>query len=271
MKNHCNYKLMDTCTHSRMRALLAALLTMAWTGSGFADIQPYSARYSIYRNGKLTGKVEVKLEQQGDSFTIRSEGRGTHGLARILRARDNEQVTGRVRDGRFMPDQYTRHTRVAGIDDRWIAEFDWVSSQVNVIHDDDERFELAMTGEALDPLSLKLEMRRRLDDLEPDLRFLMVEEDELDAQNFRILRTEWLETSLGCLETTPVEKIRTNSKRYTRAWHAHELANIEVRVEHGKTDGNHLEMRITELILNDESVIPRPGCSARQTAKGTMP
>ena len=92
----------------------------------------------------------------------------------------------------------------------------------------------------------------------------MVEEDEIDEQNFRLLPAEWMETSLGCLRTTPVEKIRRNSKRYTRAWHAPDLDFIEVRVEHGKTGGNHLEMRITALSFGQEPVAPRLGCSALQ-------
>ena len=265
MRSHCSYRLMNLLAHKRRAALLTALLTLAWAVPVLAEIQPYKARYSIYRNGSLTGKVEVMMAQEGEQWVIKSKGSGTHGLARILRASDTEQVIGRLHEGRFRPDQYSRHTRVAGIDDEWFATFDWDLRQVSVVHDGDETFNLALTENALDPLSLKLEMRRRVSDPDPDLSFHMVEEDEIDEQNFRVLRTEWLETSLGCLETTPVEKVRHNSKRYTRAWHAPELDNIEVRIEHGKTGGNHLEMRITELNLNGESIIPRPGCSAMQT------
>jgi hypothetical protein len=93
-----------------------------------------------------------------------------------------------------------------------------------------------------------------------------VEEDEIDEQNFRILPPEWMETSLGCLRTAVVEKIRHNSKRYTRAWHAPELDFLEVRMEHGKTGGNHIELRITELTIDGVDIEPRPGCAARQAA-----
>jgi len=257
----------------RKLLLLPALLLLGfpapvWAAENIADVHPYSARYSLYRNGKLAGKVEIELRQQGNQWTISSEGSGTHGLGKILGAVDLEKVSGHLEQGRFRPDRYTRHTRVAGIDDQWSAAFDWRAGNVSVVHDEDEPFELAMIGESLDPLTLKLEMRRRLATPEPDLQFQMVEEDEIDEQNFRILRSEWLETSLGCLQTTPVEKIRHNSKRYTRAWHAPELANIEVRVEHGKSGGNHMEMRITELTLGDVKVIPRAGCSSKQAHGG---
>lgn len=249
------------------RPVVIGLLALAWVGTSAADIQPYSARYSIYRNGSLTGKVEVALQRQEEQWVLRSEGSGTHGLARILRARDHEQVSGILEDSRFTPLRYQRHTRVAGIDDRWLATFDREAGEIRIVHDENDAITLQLPPEALDPLSLKLEMRRRLAEPAPNLEFLMVEEDEIDEQNFRILPTEWLETSLGCLETLPVEKIRRNSKRYTRAWHAPGLGLIEVRMEHGKIGGNHLEMRITELKFSGQIVRPRAGCSAMQQVR----
>ena len=234
-------------------------------------LQPYEARYAIYRNGRLTGKAEITLNRHGDRWIIQSEGSGTHGLARILAARDSEEVHGQLRDGRFRPLRYTRHTRVAGIDNRWDVEFDWSGRMVRISHDRGDPLVLDMVGDSLDPLSLKLEMRQRLAEPRSPLEFQMVEEDEIDEQNFRELPREWLETSLGCLSTTPVEKIRINSSRYTRAWHAPELNYIEVRVQHGKTGGNHLEMRINELSLDGHPISPRPGCAALQTAGEEIP
>jgi hypothetical protein len=243
---------------------LALLSCAAWTIEAGAELQPYNARYSVYRNGKLTAMTEVLLEQSGDHWIIKSEARGTHGLARLLRARDNEYVEGREVDGRFIPERFERHLRVAGIDDIWSATFDWDAKSVQIIEGKDE-LTLDLVDGAMDPLSLKLDMRLRLNEENPDMLFWMVDEDEIKEQQFRILETEWLETSLGCLETIPVERVRTNSKRYTRAWHAPGLNNIEVRFEHGKTDGDHMEMRITELTLAQTPVTPKMGCSAMQS------
>lgn len=242
---------------------LACVLLLTWTGLAVAEIKPYSARYSVYRNGKLTGKADVTLAQNEQGWVLKSEGSGTHGLARILGARDTEEVTGRVEDGRFVPDHYSRHTRLAGLDDLWSANFDWAAKSVQITQDDQET-SLALTQHAVDPLSLKIELRQRLAENNPDLKFWMVDETRVKEQNFRQLRSERLETSLGCLETIPVEKIRINSTRYTRAWHAPELEHVAVRIEHGKTDGDHMEMRITELVLTSGEVVPQKGCTAMQ-------
>jgi hypothetical protein len=124
-----------------------------------------------------------------------------------------------------------------------------------------------MVGDSLDPLSLKLAMRQRLARADSALDFQMVEEDEIEEVDFRLLTPERMETSLGCLQAIPVEKIRLNSRRYTRAWHAPDLDYIELRLEHGKTGGNHLEMRITELTLDGVEIEPRPGCASLQTGR----
>jgi hypothetical protein len=251
---------------ARLIALLVGFVTLSWATSTWAEFDTYSARYSIFRNGKITGMLDIELKREGDRWEISSQGRGTHGLARILRASDREHVQGRLVDGRYLPERHNRHTRVAGIDNRWDATFDWERGNVTVVHDGDETYVLPLDGGALDPLTMKLEMRKQLIEGSDDLHFLMVEEDEIDAQTFRVLDTEWLETSLGCLKTIPIEKVRNNKRRYTRAWHASELGNIEVRLEHGKTGGDHMEMRITKLTMDDVDVRPRPGCAAMQAA-----
>lgn len=239
---------------------------MACVSGLAAEWQPYEARYAVYRNGKLAGKVEISLTQQGDQWVMRSEGSGTHGLARILRAKDTENVVGRFENGKFLPLHYSSHTRVAGIDNKWSADFDWSSNMVEII-DGKNRLSLDMGPGALDALSLKLEMQRRLRDQEPGLNFYLVDEDEIKDQDFRALSGERLETSLGCLYTLPVERIRENSTRYTRGWHAPDLGFITVRLEHGKTDGDHMEMRISELVVNGKQVEPKPGCAALQVSQ----
>ncbi len=245
------------------RRALVVLLLLSWASGLAAEWQEYAARYAVYRNGKLIGKAEFSLQKQGDLWVSKSEGSGTHGLARILRARDNEYVEGHLRDGRFYPLKYTQHTRVAGVDNEWNAQFDWDHNAVKIV-DGKNRLTLDLGAGALDALSLKLELQRRLRESEPELNFFLVDEDEIKEQQFRKLNKEMLETSLGCLQTIPVERVRSNSKRYTRAWHAPEFEFITVRLEHGKTGGDHMEMRITELVLGDRLVSPQPGCVAQQ-------
>lgn len=243
----------------------AALFVSAlWAGSLTADWQPYQARYDVYRNGKLAGEAEVSLAVEGSRWTMTSNGHGTHGFARFLRASDTEKADGRLVDGKMLPSQYTRQTRVAGVEDWMSARFDWRANQVVVSTEDASAgpgLRLDLGKGALDPLSLKLELRRRLRDDDGELSFLLVDEDEIKPQTYRRLAPERLETSLGCISTLPVERVRTGSKRFTRGWHAPDLDYVTVRMEHGKTDGDRMEMRIKSLMLDGKQVQAKAACA----------
>lgn len=242
--------------------MLLALLPAELSAS---DLQEYSARYSLYRNGKLAGKANIQLRNEGDKWIMSTEGSGTHGLARILRAKDREHVEGQLQGGRFLPLRFEHNVSVAGIGNHWTALFDWPRDIVTVEIDRKTK-ELGLQGQALDGLSLKIELQRRLRHNEENLDLLLVDEDEIKQQSFRRLPNEMLETSLGCLETIPVERIRSpDSTRYTRVWHAPALDYLTVRLEHGKTDGDHMEMRIAELHQAGQPYADGLSCSARQS------
>lgn len=242
---------------------LVAALACAPVSASASEWREYHARYSVYRNGQLAGKAEFAFERNGERWIVRSESSGTHGMARLLSARDLEYTEGRILDGRFRPDEFTHHTTVSDTDTQWVATFDWDRRRIE-ISEGWERRQLDFSADALDGLSLKLEMQRRLRDGEDDLDFHLVDSDEIKLHRFRQLAPERLETSLGCLDTVPVERVRTGSTRYTRAWHATGYDYIAVRIEHGKTGGDHLEMRIAELKLGGVPVAPQPGCVALQ-------
>lgn len=227
------------------------------------NLQPYSARYAVYRNGKLSARAEFMLQQQGAGWIHKSESIGTHGMARFLKFRDYEYVEGFLANGSFRPTRYEHELKWLGPDRSTVAEFDWEAGEVTV-SSDEGTVTLELEPGALDPMTLHLEMRKRLSAPDPRLEFLLVEEDEIELQRFRTLPAERLETSLGCLDTTPVEKVREGSTRFTRAWHAGALDHIVVRMEHGKPDGDQMELRITELIIDGKTIEPKPGCAAQQ-------
>ena len=258
--------------HGLMYWLLIAVIASqaAWVQPVFsADsmVEPFSARYSVYRNGKLQARTEILLAQEGENWVYKSESVGTHGMARFMKFRDFEYVEGRLDGELLLPLRYVHELKWIGPNQNSTADFDWENSAVSVTHDGDELV-LDLVPGALDPMTLQLEMRRQLGQTEPDLEFILVEEDELEPARFRALPDEQLETSLGCLDTVPVEKVRKSSRRYTRSWHASALAFIPVRMEHGKTDGDHMELRITELVMDGQVIQPQPGCASMQGSRG---
>jgi len=253
------------CFRALVTAIALAAAVSVQAQSASTVYEPYSARYAVYRNGKLQARAEFLLQQQDNSWIMKSESIGTHGMARLLKFRDYEFVEGRMETGGFRPLRYVHELKWIGPDQNSTADFDWEGMNVTVT-DDGETKVLDLVSGAVDPMTLQLEIRHHLASPQPKLEFMLVDEDEIERQVFRVLPAERLETSLGCLDTAPVEKVRKNSTRYTRSWHARDLNFIPVRMEHGKTDGDRMELRITELVVGDVRVEPRPGCAAAQNA-----
>lgn len=244
-------------------AILAtlALSSPAWTAAQTPDpiTEPYSARYSVYRNDKLQARSEFQFQHQDNRWTMKNESIGTHGMARFLKFRDYEFAEGEINGDQFRPLSYVHDLKWIGPNQSSAAEFDWEGKTVTVSNDG-ETLTLDLVDGAIDPMSLQLAIRRELASAQPRLEFMLVEKDEIEAQVFRALPPERLETSLGCLDTIAIEKVRENSRRFTRFWFARELGYIPVRMEHGKVDGDRMELRITELQVAGANIEPQPGC-----------
>jgi hypothetical protein len=223
----------------------------------------YEAHYSVYRNDKFTGDTTVTLEKDGDTWSMLSEARGTRGLARLLKLTDTEKSSGVIEDDKLVPDSYRHHTRAAGIDRIWSAEFDREAELVRTQTDDGE-ISLPLEEGTLDPLSLDLALRQVLPENVVEWQGNMVDEDEIKLHRYRISEPEAVNTALGCVQAHRVERIRENSQRYTRVWYAAELGYVAVRMEHGKYDGDHMEMRIESLQMNDESIEPGSPCDQEE-------
>jgi hypothetical protein len=150
-------------------AFLAGIGAIAMVASGVSPaqasgdvMQPYSARYAVYRNGKLTARAEVQLLKQGENWLIKSESVGTHGMARFLKFRDYEYVEGYFKNQRFLPVRYVHELKWMGPNQDSAADFDWEAKRVTVTTDG-ETATLELAEGALDPMSLlSLSGRRQI-------------------------------------------------------------------------------------------------------------
>jgi hypothetical protein len=75
----------------------------------------------------------------------------------------------------------------------------------------------------------------------------VIDRDEIENHLYRAHPGEFLETELGCVKTTRVERIRENSTRRSTAWYAEELAYIPLQVRHLKKKGSTMEVSIVSL------------------------
>ena len=94
------------------------------------------------------------------------------------------------------------------------------------------------------------------------MRIDIVDENEIDRQEYQLEPGEAVDTALGCMDTTRVKRIHKNPKRTSLVWYADEHNYIPVAMQHAKKNGNDLKMQIISLDINGQSIQTRDPCAS---------
>lgn len=246
----------DSLTRPARCWLPTLLLAAAGVAHGAEPPVPFEATLELLRNGKLIGESRFSLSVTDGDWVMRSESRGTRGLAKFLGVEESSESRGGWEDGAPRPESFRQTVEVSFKTIETTADFDWDAGTVRSVHEDGENTFPLEPG-LLDPVSVGLAVRAGLTMGEREWRLPMVDEDEIEEQHFRAAGAEAIETPLGCLQTERVDKIRgPQSTRYTQTWYARDLAWVPVQVAHGKTDGDRMESRLKSLIIDGSKIIP---------------
>ncbi len=230
------------------------LLAACYSQASAADVAvPFEAVYQVYIDGKPRMESKISLVRQGDQWLMSNDGKGTRGLARMLKAKSSERSRGTFKGDVFQPLEYSQQSKIMGNEDHWTASFDWAESKIVTHHENGESLLETAPG-TVDPLSLTLALRYRLIHGLTDFSINIVDEEEVDQQNFLAGKSEDLETPLGCFKAVSLTRIRENSKRYSSGWYAESLDFMPVKLLHGKQGGKEFEMRITRLVVDGQTI-----------------
>ncbi len=252
---------LNRIVQKRILLLNAILLTACFCNSGVAGMAlPFEAVYAVTINGKPRLETRISLVKQDEQWLLMSTSKGTRGLPRILKAGSTERSSGQWNKGLFQQVDYSQRSKIAGKKDQWTAQFDWPNGQVTTRHEKGESV-LPINAGTADPLTLSLVLREQLEQGLTHFFVEVVDEEEIDRYEFKAGKATRLQTSLGCYQVIPLERVRQNSKRYSAGWYATSLAYIPVRISHGKKGGKEYEMRITSLVLDGEPVPAAPDCA----------
>lgn len=246
----------DSLSSLPRRWLAALLLAAAGAAHGAEPPVPFAATLELLRNGKLIGESRFSLSVTDGNWVMRTESRGTRGLAKFLGVEESSESRGSWEDGAPRPESFRQTVEVAIKTIETRADFDWDAGTVRSVHEDGENTFPLEPG-LLDPISVGLAVRAGLAMGEREWRLPMVDEDEIEEQHFRAAGAATIDTPLGCLQTERVDKIRgPQSTRYTQTWYAWDLAWVPVQVAHGKTDGDRMESRLKSLTIDGAAITP---------------
>jgi hypothetical protein len=245
--------------NSVVTRFLAAILSLPAIGTA-ADRPGFNVTMELFRNGKLMGETTFTFSSGDGKWVMKSQTRGTKGVASIMGVEENSSSHGDWNDDLPRPLRFERNVKAIKTF-RWAANFDWAGGEVHSIYPDGEST-IAIEPGVVDESTLGMVIRLGLERGEDEWFLQALDEDEVEQEHFRARPAERTQTILGCMTTYPVEKIRrAESTRYTRTYYARDHHFVPVMIEHGKTDGDHLESRLKSLEIDGKKVARGPDCT----------
>jgi len=209
---------------------------------------PYTAAYSVDRNGDPDGSMNVKLERAGaDSYRYSMDTRVRWGIFNAFIEERSDLV---YRDGIVMPESFLQTQRVSLYKRQEVVEFDWISRKATGEKKRDD-FEIDIVPGMQDKLSVYLFLADSICRGEFDVDAVVVSGPFLKNYDYRFQAAEALDTVLGRVETVHIRRGGPDEDKQTDLWHAGEAHFLPVKMVY--RDGNIVtDMRLTEISFGEE-------------------
>ena len=224
---------------------LSLLSLLGHTGAHAADetaIPPYQAEYQLSRDGLPFAHMRMTLEQSRDGgFRFESRTRAHAAVSLMSLALDiapganvTEWSVGRLRSGRYRPDQY-RYRR-ENDDDRLLRiDFDWREG-VALIRSDGQPWSQDIAPGVVDKISVLLALRQDLAAGARDLEYPVADGGRLKTYRYRREGTARIATAAGPWDCVELARTKDGGAVDYRLWLAPALHHLPVRVERREKD-----------------------------------
>ena len=233
------------------RALFLFLAALSLPASLMAtELQPFSASYTAdWKQLPFSGKAERSLQAQDD---------GTWKLdfsASMLVAGLSETSWLTIHNGDVQPQKYRYSRNGMGKAKKIKHDFDW-STQVVTGSDRGTPVKLTLIQGVQDKSSYQLALQRDIAKGETSMSYQVLDGDELDTYDFRVLGEESVETKVGTVDAVKVERVRdpTQSKRKTILWFAKDWDYLLVRLQQVEKDGKEYQIILESGSVNNKDV-----------------
>ena len=227
-----------------------AAFSLPQTNPAPASYKPkaYTATYQVFRNGNALGNATVKFSAAGNGqWELSSDTIGT-GIAAIAGVEILERSVLRWNGGRPETMDYSFNQK-AGFKNKQRSIR--VNAQSNIIdsRDREKSYTLKYQAGVLDRHAVTVAVMQDLaQGRSGDLLYLVADRDEVQTHLYRVVGNEKMQTALGAMNSTKVQRIRqTPNGRVTTLWLGADRQFVPLRIEQKENDGDTIEMRITGL------------------------
>ena len=231
------------------RALLLALAVLALPAHAL-DLKPFSATYTAdWKQVPVSGTAKRSLEKLDDgNWRLDFE-------ASMLVASLNERSTFSLEGETFLPQSYRLKRSGLGKGKAIKHNFDWEAKQV-VGEDRGDPVKLPLNRGLLDKSTYQVALQHAVAAGEKSMSYQVVDGDEIETYDFRVLGEERVSTKAGQVDAIKVERVRdpTQSKRQTILWFATGWDYLLVRLHQVEKDGKEYQIMLEDGIVAGKAV-----------------
>lgn len=224
------------------RALLFALSLLAIPAVQAADLQPFTASYTAdWKQLPMSGSAERSLTKNSDgNWTLNFK-------ASMMIASLTETSTFKVENNSLLPLTYTFERGGLGKAKKVNLDFDWATKMVTGTENKDP-VKLPLISGMLDKSTYQLALQRDVAAGKKSMSYQVVEGEDVDTYDFRVLGPEKVETKAGSIDAIKVERVRdpTKNKRTTVMWFAPKWDSLLVRLQQVETDGKEYNIMLLD-------------------------
>jgi hypothetical protein len=226
---------------------------LALTGIGglaqASALQPFVARYEVFRDGKSQGEAVMRLEQVGGSrWKFSSEVRGTSGMARLSGFEMSERTEFELlADGGLKPLTASAEGGISLRRRSIVTEFDYARNEVRWSGDakPDQRGPAPLSERTVNPQILNLALAQQLRaGAEGSIRLDLVNRGDSDPVEYRIGAKESVSVPLGTREAITLQHRRTDKDRVITLWIDPNLPPAPLRVLQREDGKDAYELRL---------------------------
>ena len=232
------------------RALLLALSLLAIPAVQAADLQPFTASYTAdWKQLPMSGSAERSLTKTSDgNWTLNFK-------ASMMIASLTETSTFKVENNSLLPLTYTFERGGLGKAKKVNLDFDWATKMVTGTENKDP-VKLPLISGMLDKSTYQLALQRDVAAGKKSMSYQVVEGEDVDTYDFRVLGPEKVETKAGSIDAIKVERVRdpTKNKRTTVMWFAPKWDSLLVRLQQVETDGKEYNIMLLDGTVGGKTV-----------------
>jgi len=232
------------------RALLFAFALLAVPFVNAADLKPFSASYTAdWKQLPMSGTAERSLTPNDSGVWTLSF------KASMMIASLSEVSTLKVDKNTLVPQTYNFERGGLGKTRKADLVFDWSSGFVTGT-DRNDAVKLPLNAGVLDKSTYQLALQRDVAAGKKSMSYQVVDGDEVDTYDFRVLGSEKVDTKAGKVDAIKVERVRdpTQNKRVTVLWFAKDWDYLLVRLQQVETDGKEYNIMLQDGTVDGKSV-----------------